>query len=61
MGIGDLGFARRGFDRLVTTFGGELISESRCRDCGECVVACPTGALAFKDKPGIKSSLRKVI
>jgi len=54
MGIGDLGFARRGFDRLVTTFGGEPISESKCLDCGECVVACPTGALVFKDKPGSK-------
>jgi len=31
-----------------------------CRDCGECVVACPTGALAFKDEQGIvKSGLRK--
>ena len=60
LGIGALGFARRGFDRLVTTFGNEPIAESKCRDCGECVVACPTGALAFKDKPGIvKSGLRK--
>ena len=50
LGIGVLGFAHRGFDRLVTTFGGGPIAESKCRDCGECVVACPTGALAFKDK-----------
>ena len=57
LGIGVLGFAHRGFDRLVTTFGGEPIAESKCRDCGECVAACPTGALAFKDKPGIKSGL----
>ncbi len=59
LGVGDLGFAHRGFKRLVTTFGGELVGESKCRDCGECVVACPTGALAFKDKQGIvKSGLR---
>ena len=52
LGIGALGFARRGFDRLVTTFGSGLISESECRDCGECVVACPTGALVFKGEQG---------
>jgi len=52
LGIGALGFARRGFNRLVTTFGGEPIGESKCRDCGECVIACPTAALSFKDKLG---------
>lgn len=50
LGIGALGFARRGFNRLVTTFGGEPIGESKCRNCGECVIACPTAALSFKDK-----------
>ena len=49
LGIGALGFAHRGFDRVVTTFGDEPIAESRCRDCGECVIACPTGALTFKE------------
>ena len=50
LGIGALGFARRGFERVVTTFGDEPIGESGCRDCGECVVACPTGALTFKEQ-----------
>ncbi len=50
LGIGALGFAHRGFDRLVTTFGDEPIGESMCRECGECVVACPTGALTFKEQ-----------
>jgi len=60
LGIGVLGFARRGFDRVVTTFGDEPIAESKCRDCGECVVVCPTGALTFKDKLGtVKSVHRK--
>jgi bidirectional [NiFe] hydrogenase diaphorase subunit len=54
VGIGDLGFAHRGFDRLVTAFGGEPIAEAKCRDCAECVVACPTGALAFKDEQALK-------
>ncbi len=50
LGIGVLGFAHRGFERLVTTFADEPIAESRCRECGECVVACPTGALTFKEQ-----------
>jgi len=49
LGIGVLGFAYRGFKRVVTTFGSEPIGESRCEDCGECVTVCPTGALIFKD------------
>ena len=42
-----LGFAHRGFQRVITTFAAEPIGD-RCRDCGECVKVCPTGALAFK-------------
>ena len=52
LGIGALGFAHRGFKRRVTTFGDEPIGKSQCQECSECVVACPTGALCFKDKPG---------
>jgi len=52
LGIGALGFAHRGFGRMVTTFGDEPIGKSQCRECGECVVACPTGAMTFKDEPG---------
>ena len=44
-----LGFAYRGFNRVVTTFIGEHISVENCPDCGECVKVCPTGALAFKE------------
>jgi formate dehydrogenase major subunit/NADH-quinone oxidoreductase subunit G len=44
-----LGFAYRGFKRVITTFAAEPIGE-RCLDCEECVKVCPTGALAFKDK-----------
>jgi bidirectional [NiFe] hydrogenase diaphorase subunit len=44
-----LGFAYRGFRRVVTTFGDEPIGKERCLDCGECVEVCPTGALAFKE------------
>jgi bidirectional [NiFe] hydrogenase diaphorase subunit len=43
-----LGFAYRGFERVLTTFESELIGKDRCLDCGECVKVCPTGALALK-------------
>ena len=47
-GIGALGFAHRGFNRRMTTFGDEPMANSGCRDCAECVVVCPTGALSLK-------------
>jgi len=47
-GTGVLGFAHRGFERVVTTFGDEPFGESECLECGECVNVCPTGAFVFK-------------
>jgi bidirectional [NiFe] hydrogenase diaphorase subunit len=49
LGIGVLGFAHRGFQRVVTTFAGDSLGESGCQKCGECVTVCPVGALRFKD------------
>jgi bidirectional [NiFe] hydrogenase diaphorase subunit len=46
---GELGFANRGFKRVVTTFQGEPLGNLNCQECSECVSICPTGALAFKD------------
>lgn len=51
MGVGAIGFAFRGFNRRLTTFGGGSVVASLCTGCGECVLVCPTGALAFKDRP----------
>jgi bidirectional [NiFe] hydrogenase diaphorase subunit len=48
LGIGALGFAHRGFNRRLTTFGDEPIGEAGCEGCGDCVNVCPTGALCFK-------------
>ncbi len=47
-GTGVLGFARRGFDRLVTTFRDTPLSESDCSECTACTEACPVGSLSVK-------------
>jgi len=52
LGIGVLGFAYRGFQRVVTTFAGDPLGKSRCQGCGECVRVCPVGALVFKNGDG---------
>jgi bidirectional [NiFe] hydrogenase diaphorase subunit len=54
-----LGFAHRGFNRRLTTFGDEPIGKDRCLDCVTCVEVCPTGALAFKDNSKLKAQKLK--
>lgn len=49
-GNGTLGFARRGFDRTVSTFMGLPFGESGCEGCAACAVVCPTGAMVVKEK-----------
>jgi bidirectional [NiFe] hydrogenase diaphorase subunit len=53
LGIGAIGFTRRGFKRVVSTYQDAPLAESRCTQCGECVKTCPVGALTFKatEKP----------
>ena len=48
LGIGAIGFIRRGSKRMVSTFQDKPIGESACTKCAECVKICPVGALAFK-------------
>jgi bidirectional [NiFe] hydrogenase diaphorase subunit len=50
LGIGAIGFTRRGFKRMVSTFQDKPLGESMCSQCAECVKVCPVGSLAFKDK-----------
>ena len=43
-GVGALNFINRGFNTLIAAFP-ELITESNCAACMECVDNCPVGAL----------------
>lgn len=45
-----LTFAGRGFDVHITVPFNETIRAALTKTAGECVTACPTGALAFKDR-----------
>ena len=48
-GIGVIGANDRGFDTHIgTAFEGKL-ADTSCINCGQCIVACPTGALHEKD------------
>jgi len=49
LGIGAIGFTRRGFKRMVSTFQDKPIGESMCSQCAECVNLCPVGSLTFKN------------
>ncbi len=48
MGVNAIDFGFRGYETKITTFGDEPILDSNCVSCGECVVACPVGALVPK-------------
>jgi formate dehydrogenase major subunit len=53
--IGALGFAFRGYDTVVQPSMGLPLAETMCESCGQCVSACPTGALTIINslaKPG---------
>jgi len=44
-GVGAIDFTRRGFDTIVLPAFDRDLSETLCVNCGQCVMACPTGAL----------------
>lgn len=49
-GIGIWDFAFRGSKTVVTTAFGKDLAEVACVNCGQCVAACPTGALSVKSE-----------
>lgn len=54
-GVSAIGFARRGFETVIQPPLNIPLNETLCESCGQCVSACPTGALAVKNylpKPG---------
>jgi len=49
-GIGVLGFQKRGFKTIVGPADNRSFADSPCMQCGQCILACPTGALAEKSE-----------
>jgi len=48
--VSAIDFANRGYaTKVATAFDRPLLEPSNCRSCGECMVRCPTGALATKE------------
>jgi len=49
VGVGAIGFIRRGIARKVATFEDGCLADSICTQCQACVKVCPVGALYLKE------------
>lgn len=47
--IGAIDVVNRGFNSCISTVGNISLNDVNCTNCGQCIIACPTGALKEKD------------
>ena len=47
--IGAIDCINRGFESCISTFGDNSLNDVNCTFCGQCIEACPTGALHEKE------------
>ena len=47
--IGAIDCINRGFESCISTVGGRSLNDVNCTNCGQCIQACPTGALHEKE------------
>ena len=57
-GIGAIDCINRGFESCISTVGDHSLNDVNCTFCGQCIEACPTGAL--HEKETIKEAWAKI-